>query len=283
MSFSRSPFSVPQTARMDAAGAADKVRVGESVVAFGFGNDLDGMPSVPRGNVGAMKRTHAGGLFSDLIQTDASINPGNSGGPLLNMRGGAIGVNTYTKLGPSEMEIHAKVLNDFSKQDKDQGGDGMLRIKGVADASQGLNFARSSRTAAPLVERLIHEGKVARPWFGIVESPHVLQRDQLRDLGVEQGVVVTMVLPGGSGEKAGLRRGDVIVSVNSHAVASFGDWMNILGTLPASRTYAIGYWRHSPAVANAIIKGQSDFTESSGASAKDRQRDYKLVEVNVTR
>ncbi len=262
---------------------SSQLRVGESVVAVGFGYDLQGSPSVSKGIVGALNRRFLDGMFSDLIQMDAGINPGNSGGPLLNLRGEVVGVNTYTQVGVSEVRMNVKTLNNLLEQAKQNKSDAVLTLRGIADASQGLNFARSSRTAAPLIERLIHEGKIARPYFGMLESSRSIRPDQVRSLGVDQGVLVLSVFPGGAADKAGLRRGDVIVSVNNQPVRAFGDWNNLLALLPAAPTYTIGAWRYGPPVADALVRGSDRLAIPGSLGDLARQREFKLVKMAVSR
>jgi S1-C subfamily serine protease len=162
--------------------------------------------------------------LKNVIQTDAAINPGNSGGPLLDSAGRLIGVNTA---------IYAPGAG--------RGGSG---------GNVGIGFAIPVDEVNRVVPELIANGKVTRPGLGVEVAS-----DQLaRHLGVDQGVLVMRVLPGSPAAKAGLRPtkrgqagkielGDVIRSVDGHAVKSVNDLYNALAPHKASDTVKVGILR----------------------------------------
>ena len=169
-------------------GDSDAARIGDWVVAIG--NPFGLSHTVSAGIISAKGRTgqDVRGLgdpsgYYNFIQTDASINPGNSGGPLLDMRGRVIGISTA---------IRAQANN--------------------------IGFAIPVNMVKQLLPRLLKDGKVRRSAVGIVVSS-VLERDLSR-LGLDQrqGALIRSVLPGGPGDRAGLRVDDVIVAFEGEAV-----------------------------------------------------------------
>ena len=165
--------------------APGSYELGDPVVAIGFAKSIQGMPSISKGIVSGLNRSID--LHSDMVQTDAAINGGNSGGPLFNMMGEVIGVNTCTHNG-----------------------------------AQNISYARSSRTTAPIVAKLIADKKIVRNDLGL--SVSVLYRNEVRDLRVAQGVVVSSVWPGSPADDAGIKAGDILTSINGETIESIGDF-----------------------------------------------------------
>jgi serine protease Do len=147
-------------------GSSKTLLVGEGVVAVGNALALEGGPTVTSGIVSYIGRSIMepnGTVLYDLIQTDAAINPGNSGGPLLNMEGQVIGINTA-----------------------------------VASQAENIGFAIAVTPALPVIEQLIHQGHIVRPYLGVGLYT------------TTNGVVITSVDPGSPADKAGLEVGDVV-------------------------------------------------------------------------
>jgi len=168
-------------------GNSDAVQVGDWSVAIGspFGYQA----TVTAGIISAKSRDIDPTMqFQHFLQTDAAINPGNSGGPLLNIRGEVIGINTA--------------------------------IASRSGGYQGIGFALPINTAAKVYNDIIKTGKVTRGSIGIKFTPSDTPRAQanLKVSGVKEGVFVEQVAPGGPSEKAGLKEGDVIVSINGQPV-----------------------------------------------------------------
>jgi serine protease Do len=170
-----------------------QVQAGQWAIAIG--NPLGLEETVTVGVVSAIDRSSsdigAAGKRVGFIQTDAAINPGNSGGPLLNARGQVIGVNTA-----------------------------------IIQGAQGLGFAIPIDTAMRIAEQLITKGRVEHPFLGIEMvplTPEIKQRlNNRRNSNVrieaEQGVLIVRVVRGSPADRAGLRPGDVIQSVNNQPV-----------------------------------------------------------------
>jgi len=182
-------------------GDSDKLEIGEWVLAignpFGLGN------TVTAGIVSAKGRQIGAGPYEDYIQTDASINPGNSGGPLLNPAGEAVGINTAI----------------FSRS----GG------------SVGIGFAIPINIAKELLPQL-KKGKVVRGWLGVVIqkiTPELMEKLDLKDV---EGALVADVPKGGPAEKAGIKRGDVILSFDGKPIKDSHDLPFIVASTPVGKT-----------------------------------------------
>jgi len=164
---------------------SDTMQVGEFVLAIG--NPYGLSHTVTMGIISAIGRANVGiADYEDFIQTDAAINPGNSGGPLVNARGELIGINTAI----------------FSRS----GG------------YQGIGFAVPSNMARSVFEQLAKEGKVIRGWIGVTIQD--LNADLAGSFGLKstKGALISDILKGSPAEKAGLRRGDVIISFDGKEV-----------------------------------------------------------------
>lgn len=172
-------------------GDSDKIRVGELAVAIGNPLGEQFASTVTAGVISALNRTvDVDEQRFRLIQTDAAISPGNSGGALVNSRGQVIGINS---------------------------------VKIVDVDVEGLNFAIPSNTLKPIVESIIKNGRVIRPWLGILGgdiNPAVVQQFKLP---VDKGVYVSDIPAGGPAAKAGMLKGDVIVSFDGKKLKDFGD------------------------------------------------------------
>jgi serine protease Do len=165
-------------------GNSDSLEVGDWAVAIGSPFGLEA--TVTAGIVSATGRDLPGAqAFQHFIQTDAAINPGNSGGPLLNIRGEVIGINTM--------------------------------IATRSGSYEGIGFALPSNMAAKVYNDIIRSGRVVRGSIG-VRWRNSESHDTLQAFGLDHGVVVEEApkeLPAG---KAGVKEGDVIVSLNDHPV-----------------------------------------------------------------
>jgi len=176
-------------------GDSDKLQVGEFVLAFGNPYSLG--HTVTMGIVSALGRANVGiADYEDFIQTDAAINPGNSGGPLVNIKGELVGINTAI----------------FSRT----GG------------YQGIGFAVPSNMARSVMTQLMNEGKVTRGWLGITIQNLTPELAKEFDLKKSSGALVTDIFKGSPAEKAGIRRGDVILEINGKEIRNVESLRNIV-------------------------------------------------------
>ena len=184
-------------------GDSDRMRVGDVVLALG--NPLGVGQTVTMGIISAKGRQTglSNGSFEDFLQTDAPINRGNSGGALVSTNSELIGINSQI-LSPS-------------------GG------------SIGLGFAIPSNMARAVVEQLINTGRVRRGQLGIVVLR--IPSEEASRLGVTEGpgVVVYQVQSGSAADRAGLRTGDVITSLNGTQIDEPNTFRNLIaGNAPGS-------------------------------------------------
>jgi Do/DeqQ family serine protease len=180
-------------------GDSEALAVGDYVLAIG--NPFGIGQTVTSGIVSALGRT---GLniegYEDFIQTDASINPGNSGGALVSLRGELIGINTA--------------------------------IIGPGGGNVGIGFAVPSAMVEKVVAQLARFGEVRRGRFGATAQD--VTPELARALGVpaNEGAMIVEVAPGAPSDKAGLKRGDVVIAMNGRAVRGSADLRNQLGLVP---------------------------------------------------
>ena len=176
---------------------SDKLRVGDFVLAIG--NPFGLGQTVTSGMVSALGRTGLGiEGYENFIQTDASINPGNSGGALVNLRGELVGINTA--------------------------------ILSPAGGNVGIGFAIPMNMAKNSIEQILQHGEVKRGQLGVVIQD--LNRDLAEVFGVDtqqQGVIIAEVQPSSAADKAGLKAGDVVISVDGNSVDSAAQLRNQIG------------------------------------------------------
>ena len=180
-------------------GTSGDLMIGEWAIAIGnpFGFLLnDTQPTVTAGVISATRRdikagTTGGGIYKNMIQTDAAINPGNSGGPLVNATGDVIGVNTFI----------------FTKS----GG------------SEGIGFAIPIDAVKRVVDELIRYGRVRNVWIGVGTwdiTPYLAERLGTQD---RNGLYIASVEKGSPADKAGAKVGDIIRKVNGTAVGDVNE------------------------------------------------------------
>jgi serine protease Do len=194
-------------------GNSDGVQVGDWVLAIGSPFGLQA--TVTAGIVSAKDRSGIGGAghqFQRFLQTDAAINPGNSGGPLVDLAGEVVGINTAIITGSRGYE--------------------------------GVGFALPSTTAINVYNQIISQGRVTRGSIGVSFQEELgTNAITLKELGAPYGVVIMNVEPGSPAEKAGLKGGDVITSVNGAPVKNGNDLVNPIAAAPIGSKVKLNYVR----------------------------------------
>jgi serine protease Do len=192
-------------------GDSNILRVGDWVVAIG--NSLGLGISATKGIVSAKDislSVSEGQTLDDLIQTDAAINPGNSGGPLVNMAGEVIGI---TSVKVSQVGV------------------------------EGMGYAISSSTATPIIQQLVQNGYVVRPWLGVVLYT-VDQYAVFRyGLAVDKGALVTEMAAGSPADEAGIEPGDVITEFAGEEITTADELIQAIHSSQIGQEVEIVFWR----------------------------------------
>jgi serine protease Do len=185
-------------------GDSEKLDVGDWVIAIG--NPFGLGHTVTAGIVSAKYRQIGASSYDNFIQTDASINPGNSGGPLLNTKGEVVGINSaiFTQTG----------------------------------GSVGIGFAIPINMAKDLLPQL-KKGKVVRGWLGVLIQKITPELKNKLDLKDEKGALVADVVSGGPAEKAGIKRGDVIVSFDAKEIDEMSELPYVVASTPVGKTVTV--------------------------------------------
>ncbi|MGA2670191.1 MAG: trypsin-like peptidase domain-containing protein [Dehalococcoidia bacterium] len=195
----------------------------DPVVAVGNALALPGGPTWTTGvvsNLGRSIEEENGVVLNDIIQTDAAINPGNSGGPLLDTAGQVVGINVA-----------------------------------IASNSENIGFAISTDTAIPVVQSIIAEGKVSRPWLGVEVATVTSTIQDYYNLAVNAGALITSVTSGGPADEAGLRPGDVITKLNDENISTAADLISAIGSHQIGDQVEITYYRgNAQKVATATLE-----------------------------
>jgi serine protease DegQ len=215
-------------------GDSESLEVGDFVLAIG--NPFGLGQTVTSGIVSALGR---GGInaegYEDFIQTDASINPGNSGGALIDFNGQLVGINSA--------------------------------IIAPAGGNVGIGFAVPANMANSVVRQLLEFGEVRRGVLGVTITD--LTPDVIQGLGldIEQGAVVSEVVPGSPAERAGLQAGDIIVEVDGQAIQGSADLRNTVGLVRVDSTVALSYLRDGQRRTVNVTIGQAAGTKLAAEGA----------------
>lgn len=207
---------------------SDQLRVGDYTVAIGNPYGLG--ETVTSGIVSALGRS---GLnvenYENFIQTDAAINRGNSGGALINLNGELIGINTAI-LAPDGGNI-------------------------------GIGFAIPSNMVKNLTSQMVEFGQVKRGELGIMGTELNSELAKAMNVDAQKGAFISQVVPKSAAAKAGIKAGDVIVSMNGKAINSFAGFRAEIGTLPVGSKMTLGLLRDGKPVSVEVTLEQSSQTQ----------------------
>ena len=203
-------------------GNSSELQIGELVVAIG--NPLGYDNTVTDGIVSGLNRQLSD--YTDemtLIQTNAAINSGNSGGALVNGRGEVIGINS---------------------------------AKLVASNAEGMGFALSIDEVKPLVEQLITQGHVSRPYMGVtIDSQYQVDEETAERYEIPMGIMIYEVAENSPAERAGLREGDIIYKVNDTLIQSFDDLSELIDSSQVGDTLRVLVNREGKKVVCDVVLG----------------------------
>jgi len=203
-------------------GDSDKLRVGDVVLAVGSPFGLS--QTITMGIVSGLGRNIGVADYEDFIQTDAAINPGNSGGALVNAKGELVGINTA--------------------------------IFSTSGGYQGIGFSIPSNLAKTVMKSLIEKGKVIRGWFGVsiqAITPELARQFQLKK---DYGTLVADVVEGSPAEKAGVKRGDVIIEFDGKELNEPFQLRNMVAGIQPGETREIKIIREGEAMTLKVTIGE---------------------------
>jgi serine protease Do len=210
-------------------GDSDKLRVGEWVMAVG--NPFALTSTVTQGIVSALGRRDDKNptQYQNYIQTDAAINPGNSGGALVNLDGELIGINTM--------------------------------IYTTSGGFMGIGMAIPIDMARRVMEDIIYNGKVTRGWLGVqIQDVNEAMRGAL-GLGARKGVLIADVFKDQPADKAGIKRGDVVLSINGKPVETSNDLKNTVANItPGTKTPVVVFRNGKELTLNVMLNERNEAT-----------------------
>jgi Do/DeqQ family serine protease len=204
-------------------GNSETLRVGDMV--FAIGNPFGVGQTVTHGIVSATHRTDLGiSTFENFIQTDAAINPGNSGGALIDINGNLIGINNaiYTRNG----------------------------------GFQGIGFAIPVNLAKDVMSELIDQGHITRGWLGVTVSKLTDEVRKSINYPKGNGAVIAGMIRNGPAHIAGLRPGDIIISVDNKPTPDASDVLSITAKLKPDTAYPITIIRNNETLDFRVVIGK---------------------------
>ncbi len=221
-------------------GDSGRLRIGDWVMAIG--NPFGLGYTVTVGIVSAKGRSLGLGAYDDFIQTDASLNPGNSGGPLFNLGGEVVGVNTA-----------------------------------IAARGQGIGFSIPASMAKGVISQLIEKGKVVRGWLGVIIQP--ITQEIAESIGHKStdGALISDISPGSPAEKAGLRRGDVVVEFDGKPIKEFTSLSKLVGMKTPGTSFKITILRDGKPKDLSVVLGEMPDDQTAAESRQDE--DIELSDI----
>lgn len=176
-------------------GDSDNLRIGEKAIAIGNPLGFDFQGTLTSGVISGLNRSiEVNGVYmEDLIQTDASINSGNSGGPLMNGKGEVIGINTVK-----------------------------------VESAEGIGFAIPINQIKPIIDKVVNTGEFIEPYLGVLGYDRAMTSFISSEIMINTGIFVYDVEKGSPAEKAGIKKGDVILSVDDITVDTLCELRSVL-------------------------------------------------------
>lgn len=210
-------------------------RVGDWVIAVGNPFGLGG--SVTAGIVSARGRDIGAGPYDDFLQIDAPVNRGNSGGPAFDERGAVVGVNTA--------------------------------IYSPSGGSVGIGFAIPAEVAKDVISALKDKGVVSRGWIGVKIQPVTPEIADSLGLKSTKGALIAQPQKGAPAEAAGLKAGDVIVSVNGEKIESPRDLARRIAAMGPNKTVDLAYIRNGAEKTAKLTLGKLPEEREARADEED--------------
>ena len=196
-------------------GSSSDLKVGQWVLALGNPFGLE--HTVTQGIVSALGRDRFGSEYGSFIQTSADINPGNSGGPLVNLRGEIVGINTA-------------IIGAGSRYSGNMG-------------SLGIGFAIPADLAQDVLRQLVEYGEVRRGLLGAYIDDLIPLAAEALGLENTQGVLLGTIVEGGPADRAGLKRGDVVLAIDGRLTPSASALRSRIGATKPGTTVELRVWR----------------------------------------
>ncbi len=204
-------------------GQPDQAHVGDIVLAVG--NPFGVGETVTMGIISGLKRSHLGlNTFENFIQTDAAINPGNSGGALVDVEGNLLGINSA--------------------------------IYSPNGGSLGIGFAIPVSTAKKIMEQIIQNGSVIRGWIGVAVqdlTPELLESFKLGDV---KGVLIAEVVRGSPADRAGVKAGDILLSIADKPLTDSTIMLETISSLPPGKVTMLKLLRNQTEVGVQVKVGK---------------------------
>ncbi|HVK93061.1 MAG TPA: PDZ domain-containing protein, partial [Mycoplana sp.] len=216
-----------------------KARVGDWVVAVGNPFGLGG--TVTAGIISARGRNIGSGPYDDYLQIDAAVNRGNSGGPAFNLDGQVVGINTA--------------------------------IFSPSGGNVGIAFAIPASVAKDVVNDLMKNGKVERGWLGVQIQP--VTKDIADSLGLAeaQGALVVEPQSGSPGEKAGVKKGDVVTALDGDTIKDARDLAKRVAAIKPGTDVELSIWRNGKSEMVKVEIGKLESDKQASASEKQATPD----------
>ncbi len=216
-------------------GDSDALEIGDWVVAVGNPFGLD--HSVTAGIVSAKGRVIGAGPYDNFIQTDASINPGNSGGPLFNLAGEVVGINTA-----------------------------------IFSAGQGLGFAIPINMAKKLIPQLVEKGKIVdRGWLGVTIQQMTDELARSFGMNEQRGALVGDVVPSSPAERAGIKRGDIILKFAGTEIKKSNELPGLVANTASGKEVDVELLRNGKKQTVKVLLGTQQEQEEELAAAAKKQ------------